>query len=101
MAFRAGLIRRIVLNPEIHSAGDMLALSRQLIRRGVRHLNLTWHSPSMQAGLSPFVRTDADREHLYGRVESYLEGLVGMASIRFATVSEAAAILEAQVPTRV
>jgi peptidoglycan/xylan/chitin deacetylase (PgdA/CDA1 family) len=94
LAWRAGVIKRTVLNPEIHSPRDMLDLSRQLIRRGVRHLNLTWHTPSLRPGLSPFVTTEADRERFYGAIESYLEGLAGMVSIRFATVSEAAAILD-------
>ncbi len=98
IAFRTGLIKRIVLNPELSSVRDMLALSRQLMLRGVRHLNITWHSPSLRPGLSPFVATEADRDRLYGAVESYIEGLAGLASVRFATVSEAGAILDPRAP---
>jgi hypothetical protein len=94
LAWRAGIIRRIVLNPELHSPQDMLDVSRQLIQRGVRHLNVTWHTPSLRPGLSPFVATEADRKRFYGAIEVYLEGLADMAAIRFATVSEAAAILD-------
>ena len=99
LAWRAGLIKRTVLNPELHSARDMLDLSCQLIRRGVRHLNVTWHTPSLRPGLSPFVSTEADRERFYGSIASYLEGLARVVSIRFATVTEAAATLDPRAAT--
>lgn len=95
LAWRAGLLRRVVLSPETASVPDMLALSERLIERGVQHLNLTWHSQSLCPGLSPFVATTADRDRLYRAIASYLEGLARLTAIRCATVSEAAAILTA------
>jgi hypothetical protein len=91
LAERTGLIRRLTLCPELASAEDMLTLSRRLLEHGVRHLHLTWHSPSFMPGLSPFAATVRDVERLYASIETYFEGLSRLTRFRFATVSEAAA----------
>lgn len=88
------LCKRTVLSPELASAADMLTLSRRLLERGVRHLHLSWHSPSLRPGLSPFAATAADVDRLYASVERYLERLSGIAPLSFVTVGEAAAVFE-------
>jgi len=93
LAARTGLLKRIVLSPELASVADMLTLSRRLLEQGVRHLHLTWHSPSLTPGLSPFTATAGDVERLYASVEAYLERLSRTTPLTFATVSEAAAVL--------
>jgi hypothetical protein len=93
LAARAGLCKRIVLSPELASVPDMLTLSRRLLEQGVRHLHLSWHSPSLKPGLSPFAATAADVARLYDSVEAYLDGLSRITALTFATVSEAAAVL--------
>jgi hypothetical protein len=93
LASRTGLVSRIVLSPEMASVAEMLTLSRRLLEHGVRHLHLSWHSPSLRPNLSPFVGTAADVERLYSTVEAYVEGLSRMTRVTFATVSEAAALL--------
>jgi hypothetical protein len=93
LASRVGLVSRIVLSPEMATADEMLTLSRRLLEHGVRHLHVTWHSPSLAPGLSPFVATAADVERLYATVEAYVEGLARMTRVTFATASEAAAVL--------
>src|SRR6267378_2648130 len=40
IAHRTGLIRRVSLNPELHSVADMLTLSRRLLEQGVPYLQL-------------------------------------------------------------
>jgi hypothetical protein len=71
----------------------MLTLSARLLEHGVRHLHVSWHTPSLTPGLSPFSRTAADVERLYASIERYLDGLAGLTPFTFATVSEAAALL--------
>ena len=90
---RAGLVRRIVLSPELSSAADMLILSRQLLEHGVRHLQVFWHSPSHTPGLTPFVATAADAQRISDSLEAYLHELAAMTNVKFATLSEAAAML--------
>lgn len=94
LATHMGLVKRLALCPEMASAADMLTLSRRLLEHGVRHLHLSWHSPSLQPGLSPFSTTAADVARLYASVDQYLEALSRITPLRFATVSEAAALLE-------
>jgi hypothetical protein len=93
LSARLGLFKRIVLSPELASVADMLALSRRLLEEGVRHLHVSWHSPSLKAGLTPYAETAADVARLYDSVEAYLDGLSQMTPLAFATVSEAAARL--------
>ena len=93
IAARTGLCKRIVLSPELASAAEMLTLSRRLLERGVRHLQLTWHSPSLLPGLGPFTLTPADVQRLYAAVEDYLDRLSSITPFTFVTVSEAAALL--------
>ncbi len=69
----------------------MLTLSQRLLEHGIRHLHLTWHSPSFLPGLSPFATTARDVARLYASIEEYLEGLSRMTAFTSATVSEAAA----------
>jgi len=86
-----GLCRRIVLSPELASAAEMLTLSRRLLDSGVQHLHLSWHSPSLKPGLSPFTATTADVARLYATVEEYLRRLSRITPLSFVTVSQAAA----------
>ena len=93
MAARAGFVQRIMLSPELASVDEMLGLSARLLDEGLRHLHLSWHSPSLLPGLSPFVTSAADAQRLYTSIERYVEGLRRMTSVRSVTVSEAAALL--------
>jgi hypothetical protein len=93
IAARTGLIRRLSLSPEFQTVADMLTLSARLLESGARHLHISWHTPSLKPGLSPFTATPADVERLYASIEAYFEGLVRLTSFQFMTVSEAAAVL--------
>lgn len=94
LAARVGVLKRLALCPELASVSEMLTLSRRLLEHGVRHLHLSWHSPSLRPGLSPFAATAADVARLYAAVEGYLEGLAKLTPFTLATVGEAAAALE-------
>jgi len=93
IASRTGLVQRISLSPEYQSVAEMLTLSARLLEHGVRYLQVTWHTPSLKPGLSPFTPTAADVEKLYASIEAYVGGLARLTPFRFATVSEAAELL--------
>jgi hypothetical protein len=97
LAHRTGLLKRIDLSPELASVQDMLTLSDRLLDAGVPYLHVSWHSPTLKPGLSPYAATWSDVRRLYAAVESYVEGLSRMTAITFATISEAAALLDQQV----
>jgi polysaccharide deacetylase len=93
LAARAGVCKRVVLSPEVSSVSDMLQVSRRLLDHGVRHIQVSWHSPSLKPGLSPFTATAADVAGLYAAVEAFIEGLSQITSLTFATIGQAAALL--------
>ena len=93
-----GLLRKLTLSPETDSVEDMLTLSRLLIEHGARYLHPFWHSPSACAGLTPFVTSKSDAERFPAAIERYFTGLMSIAPLRFATISEAAALLDPERP---
>jgi hypothetical protein len=57
---RAGLLDRFALTPEGVPLADALAAARALIDDGVRWFSLSFHSPSVEPGHTPYVRTAED-----------------------------------------
>jgi hypothetical protein len=62
---RAGLLSRVALTPEGMPAGEVKDAIRRLRRDGVRLFNISFHSPSLQPGHTPYVRTQADLDQFY------------------------------------
>ena len=62
---RAGLLSRVPLTPEGVSAKDTLRAIDALIEDGVRMLNFSFHSPTLEPGHTPYVRNAADLENFY------------------------------------
>jgi hypothetical protein len=93
IAARTGLVRRLMLSPEFQSVDQMLTLSARLLEHGARHLHISWHTPSLKPGLSPFTATAADVERLYATIDAYVDRLARLTPFQFMTVSEAAALL--------
>jgi hypothetical protein len=93
IAARTGLVRRLSLSPEFQSVPEMLTLSARLLEHGATHLQISWHTPSLKPGLSPFTATAAAVERLYATIEGFFDGLVRVTPFQFMTVSEAAGAL--------
>lgn len=94
IAARVGVVRRLSLSPEFQSTADMLTLSARLLDQGARHLHISWHTPSLKPGLSPFTVSSADVERLYATIEAYVHGLVRLTAFQSVTVSEAASLFD-------
>src|SRR5437867_1184575 len=69
---KANLIRKVWLSPETSDIAEMIRLARRLNNQGYRFLNLTFHSPSLRAGLTPFVRTQHEEQQLWENVRRFL-----------------------------
>jgi hypothetical protein len=93
LAARTGIVKRLTLSPELTSVADMLTLSRRLLAHGAPHLHVSWHSPSLTPGLTPFGATASDVARMYASIAGYFEGLSRITKVSFATISEAAAVL--------
>jgi hypothetical protein len=69
---RLRLAERIRLSPEGHSAGEQRRLVEALVRRGHRFFTLTYHSPSLAPGHTPYVRTKDDLAAFLATIEEVL-----------------------------
>lgn len=64
VAARTRALERIRLSPEGCGPADMIRLVKSLARAGNRVFTLTYHSPSLVPGHTPYVRTAQDLENL-------------------------------------
>ena len=77
IATRLRIADRLVLSPEGFTLDEMRRVTTALVARGQRVLTLTFHSPSIEPGHTPYVRTTADLEAFLGCLERYLEFFFG------------------------
>jgi hypothetical protein len=71
-ASRLGLFDRISLSPEGFTLAEQKRLTRQLLARGQRLFNLSYHSPSLLPGSTPYVRDGDELKQFLERLEAYL-----------------------------
>ncbi|MCP1337300.1 polysaccharide deacetylase family protein [Futiania mangrovi] len=69
---RLGLLNNANLSPEGVPLREATDLTRALAGDGVRVFTLAYHSPSMVPGLTPYVRTMADRDRLLAWLDGFL-----------------------------
>ena len=78
--WRTGMLRRVVLSPEGFATGDLLRLVDCLHRERSSTLNVTLHSPSVEPGNTPYVRTEAELEVLLERLRRTLQHALELGS---------------------
>ncbi|MEO5374845.1 MAG: polysaccharide deacetylase family protein [Alphaproteobacteria bacterium] len=69
---RLRLVERIVLSPEGVSLAEAKRLTRALLARGHRVFLVSYHSPSLEPGHTPYVRSAADLETFLAWLEGYV-----------------------------
>ncbi|MDX5368805.1 MAG: polysaccharide deacetylase family protein [Alphaproteobacteria bacterium] len=74
---RLGLLNNANLSPEGVPLHEATALTRVLRNDGVRVFTLAYHSPSMVPGLTPYVRSEADRDRLLDWLDAFLDFFTG------------------------
>lgn len=72
-----GLLDRVVLTPEGITFEEQRRLTRAMLRRGYRVFSLTFHSPSLAPGNTPYVRNSAQLRLFLRCIEQYLEFFMG------------------------
>ncbi len=85
---RAGIVSRTRLTPEGVPAAEQCRLIEAMLRRGRRTFTLTYHSPSLAPGNTPYVRDKAGLEVLLGRIDAVLRFFRDSVGGRFTTLSE-------------
>ena len=74
---RLGVTNRIMLSPEGSTLDEMKAVTRALIGRGLRTFTFSFHSPSVEPGHTPYVRSQADLGRFLQTIEQYFEFFFG------------------------
>ena len=74
---RTGLLNKIMLTPEESTLSEMMAVTDALLGDGVRTFALTFHSPSLMPGCTPYVRTVAEREAFLSTIDRYCDDFCG------------------------
>jgi hypothetical protein len=86
--WHSGLLRKIVLSPEGYAAADTCRLAEVLARGGGKMLNMTLHSPSIQPGNTPYVRTEAERDDFLATLRQVLQFCTDRLGARCYTMRE-------------
>ena len=68
---RSGLLNKVMLSPEGSTYEEMEAVTGSLYRDGVRTFSLTFHSPSLKPGCTPYVRTAGERDAFLATIDRY------------------------------
>jgi hypothetical protein len=70
---RARVLERIRLTPEGTPLEDAKKLVRALLKRGTRVFVLSYHTPSLVAGNTPYVQSVADRDRMLRWLDEFYE----------------------------
>jgi len=84
---RTGLIARSRLTPEGTPAAEQCRLIEAMAARGHRTFSLTYHSPSLAPGHTPYVRDEADLACFLADIETVLTHFRDRLGGRFTTLS--------------
>jgi hypothetical protein len=74
---RCGAVNRVMLSPEGNTYDEMVALTRALLTDGLTLFSLTFHSPSVEPGHTPYVRSQGDLTKFLATIEKYFEFFFG------------------------
>ena len=70
---RMQLVDKIWLSPEGFLSSEHLKLVKDLYADGLRVFSFAFHSPSVEPGCTPYVRTQADLDKFLGRCSRFFE----------------------------
>jgi len=87
IASRLGLLSRVALTPEDMPLDEAREAVRVAVGEGLRLLNFAFHSPSVEPGHTPYVRTEADLAAFLRWWEEVL-ALLDKLGVRSASVDE-------------
>ena len=77
VASRLGLLERIRLSPEGAGFQDLRRLADSLLEQGCQVFSLTYHSPSLAPGHTPYVRDEHELEAFLETIERFLDYFIG------------------------
>lgn len=93
---RTGLAERFRLTPEGIGAKDLLRLATALAGRGIRAFVFSYHSPSLEPGHTPYVRSEAELGAFLDTFERFFDGFFGRLGGQPVTLTELKARIVAE-----
>lgn len=93
---RTRLLERLRLSPEGHTLSEMIRYVRLSHARGCRLFMMSYHSSSLLAGGTPYVRSQEDRRAFLERIDGFLYFFLHEFGGRTETVSRVTALLKAE-----
>ena len=72
VAARTGLLERVKLSPEGYRTHELIRLTRCLYAQGCRFFGLTYHSPSLSPGNTPYVKSADDLQVFLSVLDQYV-----------------------------
>ncbi len=91
---RLGWLNKVWLSPENSTGAQMIALARRMRDSGYPLVNMFFHSSTLTAGLTPFVRRRQDEVQFLDRIQEFL-AFVQAEGFESITLSEARALYPA------
>ena len=85
---KLGALERVTLTPEGVSAEDQIRLVDALLGQGVRVFTITYHSPSLEPGHTPYVRDGADLRAFLQSLEKVCAYFADLPDARFVTLED-------------
>jgi hypothetical protein len=85
---RLGLLERVILTPEGVEFEELKRLTLSMFRRGYRVFSLTYHSPSLLPGNTPYVRDERQLDEFLDRIARFIDFFKGELCGRPATPFE-------------
>jgi hypothetical protein len=74
---RLSALNKIMLSPENSTLAEMQDITRALLADGIRTFSFTLHSPSVEEGHTPYVRTAADLRAFLDRIDAFCDFFFG------------------------
>ncbi len=96
---RAGAVDRLRLSPEEFTHAEHRKLTRFLLDRGAGVLTFSFHSPSLDPGRTPYVRSEADLSSFLDSLRRYFDYFFGEVGGRAMTAVEVKLLLESEKPS--
>ncbi|MBI5180233.1 MAG: polysaccharide deacetylase family protein [Nitrospirae bacterium] len=69
---RLNLLNKVWLSPENSDSKDMIKLAKSMKRKNYNLINMFFHSSTLKAGLTPFVKTKEDERQFLQRIREFL-----------------------------
>lgn len=69
---RLKIVNKVWLSPERSNGQQMISLAKRMLKNNYQFINMVFHSSTLKAGLTPFVKSIDDEKRFLGNLEEFL-----------------------------